>query len=237
VEKLFYALWKPEGVAVEELRGELLGPAAARLGDLGASRIKVLLADAFTEPAAPARIARTDPPIVGAVSFWLDCVDDRRPHEAVLAGLVPRHAGYLVSESVPIANRSRRAPPGERTPGTTLLTFIERPERLSREAWLGFWHELHAPMAAEVQCTYLYVRNAVVRRLALDAPDWSGIVEEGFPSEAVTDPMLWYRAEGSKEKLRENMGRMLASVRTFLDIDHVESLPMSEYVLDQGGAP
>jgi hypothetical protein len=186
VEKLFYALWKPEGVAVEELRGELLGPAARRLGDLGASRIKVLLADAFTEPAAPARIARTDPPIVGGVSFWLDCVDDRGPHEAVLEGLVPRHAGYLVSESVPIANRSRRAPPGERTPGTTLLTFIERPERLS---------------------------------------------------EAVTDPMLWYRAEGSKEKLRENMGRMLASVRTFLDIDHVESLPMSEYVLDQGGAP
>ncbi len=231
MEKLFYALWKPEDVSVEELRGELLGAAARRLGELGASRIQVLLADAWTEPVASARIARSEPAISGAVSFWLDCVDDRRPLEAVLDPLVSRHAGYLVSESVPIPNRSRRASPGERTPGTTMLTFIERPERMSREAWLGFWHEHHAPMAAEVQCTYLYVRNTVVRRLALDAPGWSGIVEEGFPTEAVTDPMLWYRAEGSKEKMRENLGRMLASVRTFLDIDRVESLPMSEYLL------
>jgi hypothetical protein len=235
VEKLFYALWKPEGVAMEELRDELLGPAAERLGALGASRIKVLLADAWTEPAASARIARTEPPIAGAVSFWLDCVDDRGPLEAVLDPIVGHHAGYLVSESVPVAHRSRRVAPGERTPGTTMLTFIERPERMSQEAWLGFWHEHHAPMAVEVQCTYLYVRNAVVRRLALDAPGWSGIVEEGFPTEALTDPMLWYRAEGSQEKMRENLGRMLASVRTFLDIDRVESLPMSEYLVDGTG--
>ena len=69
---------------------------------------------------------------------------------------------------------------------------------------------------------------------SFDAPGWSGIVEEGFPTEAITDPMLWYRAEGSKEKMRENLGRMLASVRSFLDIDRVESLPMSEYVLHRG---
>lgn len=234
MEKLFYAIWKPEGVRVEDLRRELVGRAARRLTELGASHLKLLLADEWTERAAPARIARSDPPIAGGISFWLDCVDSRAPLEAVLAPLVSRHAGYLVSESVPVRNRSHRAPPGERTPGITMLTFIERPERMSREAWLGFWHEFHAPMAAQVQCTYLYVRNAVVRRLALDAPAWAGIVEEGFPSEAVTDPMLWYRAEGSKERLRENMGRMLASVRTFLDVDRVESLPMSEYVLDAG---
>lgn len=224
-------IWKPEGASLQELRSELLGPAAQRLAQLGASDIKLLLADEWTDPVARARIARSEPPITGAVSFWLGCVDHRRPLEAVLDPLVSRHAGYLVSESVPVANRSRRAPPGERTPGTTMLTFIERPERMEPDAWLGFWHEYHAPMAAEVQCTYLYVRNVVVRRLALDAPRWSGIVEEGFPTEAVTDPMLWYRAEGSPEKLRENMGRMLASVRSFLDIERVESLPMSEYVL------
>lgn len=231
MEKLFYALWKPDAVTMDELREELLGPAAQRLGELGASRIQMLVADAWTEPVAAARIARSDPPIAGAVSFWLDCVDDRRPLEAILDRVASRRAGYLVSESVPVKNRTHQAAPGERTPGTTMLTFIERPERMSREAWLGFWHEHHAPMAAQVQCTYLYVRNAVVRRLALDAPGWSGIVEEGFPTEAVTDPMLWYRAEGSEEKMRENLGRMLASVRTFLDIDRVESLPMSEYLL------
>ncbi|MEN8183116.1 MAG: hypothetical protein ABFS46_11340 [Myxococcota bacterium] len=231
MEKLIYALWKPEAVPIHAFRSALLEASAARLSEAGASGIKLLLADEWTEPLSKARIARSDPPIAGALSFWLDCVDQRHPFEAILDPIVARHAGYLVSESVPISNRTHPAAAGERTPGTTLLTFIERPERMSPDQWLGFWHEYHAPMAAEVQCTYLYVRNAVVRRLALDAPAWSGIVEEGFPTEAVTDPMLWYRAEGSREKLRENLGRMLASVRTFLDVERIESLPMSEYVI------
>jgi hypothetical protein len=69
----------------------------------------------------------------------------------------------------------------------------------------------------------------VVRALTRNAPGWAGIVEEGFPSEAVTDPMVWYRGEGSEEVMRRNMKRMLESVRAFLDIDRVESHPMSEY--------
>jgi hypothetical protein len=47
----------------------------------------------------------------------------------------------------------------------------------------------------------------------------------------VTDPAKWYRAEGDPEKLRENVGRMIASVKRFLDLDRVESHPLSEYVL------
>ena len=41
--------------------------------------------------------------------------------------------------------------------------------------------------------------------------------------------MLWYKAEGSQAKLEENMGRMIESVKAFLDIDRVESHPLSEY--------
>ena len=43
--------------------------------------------------------------------------------------------------------------------------------------------------------------------------------------------MRWYKAEGDPQKLRENIGRMVASVQAFLDIDRVESHPLSEYVL------
>ena len=75
------------------------------------------------------------------------------------------------------------------------------------------------------------MRNVVVRPLTPGAPPWAGLVEEGFPTEAVTNPMLWYEAGGSPEKLRENLGRMLASVRAFLDIERVESPPMSEWLL------
>ena len=52
-------------------------------------------------------------------------------------------------------------------------------------------------------------------------------------SEAVTDPMVWYRGEGSEERMRRNMKRMLESVRAFLDIDRIESHPMSEYRIQE----
>ena len=112
-------------------------------------------------------------------------------------------------------------------PGTVAL--IERPERIPYEAWVAHWHGHHKRVALETQCTYAYVRNVVVRPLTDAAPPWAGIVEEGFPSAAVTDPMQWYRADGSPEKMQRNMTRMIESVQAFLDVDRVESHPMSEY--------
>ena len=75
------------------------------------------------------------------------------------------------------------------------------------------------------------MRNVVVRPLTSDAPPWEGIVEEGFPADAVTDPMKWYCAEGDPEVLKANLGRMIESCKAFLDLDRVESHPMSEYRL------
>jgi hypothetical protein len=43
--------------------------------------------------------------------------------------------------------------------------------------------------------------------------------------------MRWYMAEGSPAKLARNLERMLESCRKFLDLDRVESHPMSEYRL------
>lgn len=54
----------------------------------------------------------------------------------------------------------------------------------------------------------------------------------------MTNPRFGYEAGDSKERFRENLGRMLASVRVFLDLSRVESLPMSEYRLrDWSGSP
>ncbi len=233
MEKLVYVLWKPAAVAMSEFAKELLGPIAARLAKTSAGPCSVLLADQATEAVAKARIQRTTPPIAGLLSCWLHSVDERDAVEQELSAAVERVAGYLVTESVPIRNETHRAKPGERTPGITMLSLLEKPERLSQDEWIRLWHEHHTPLAMEIQCTYLYVRNVVVRALSPGAPPWAGIVEEGFPGEAVTNPMLWYKAAGSQEKLRENLGRMLASVRSFLEIERVESLPMSEYVLEE----
>jgi hypothetical protein len=116
-----------------------------------------------------------------------------------------------------------------------MLALLEKPERLSFEEWIAIWHGSHSPLAIEIQATYRYVRNVVVRALTADAPPWLGLVEEGFPTDAVTDLERWYDAAGDPRKMRERMSRMIASVQRFLDIDRVESHPLGEYVLRAPG--
>ena len=229
MEKLCYVVWKPTSVSGSAFRDAMLRDAVPALWACGATRISMLVADEHAEAVQKARITREGESIAGLVSLWLDCVDAHPQIEAVLRRHASRLAGFLVTESVVLPNTTRVAAPGERTPGVTMLALLEKPERLSFEEWIAIWFGQHSPLALEIQCTYLYVRNVVLCALTPDAPPWRGIVEEGFPAEAVTNPMLWYKADGAPQKLRENLGRMIASVRAFLDIERVESHPLTEY--------
>jgi len=229
MEKLAYVLWKDPALSDDAFAGRLRTQIAPGLAEAGAARISVNVVDEHVAHTKDVRLTRFDPPIAGLLTFWLDVSTDRGPHEALIAGACERSAGYLVLEAEPILNTTHTAPPGERTPGINVVACIERPEHMTPEAWREHWYGHHRKVACETQSSYAYVRNEVVRALTPDAPGWSGIVEEGFPTEAVTDPMLWYDAGGSKEKLEENFGRMMESVSAFLDVSRVESNPMSEY--------
>jgi len=231
MEKLCYVLWKPPALSGPAFTETLLERVAPRLLAADVRGLSLLAADAEAEAVARARITHMADPIAGMLCVWLDCVDARPLVESALAPHVARAAGYLVTESVPLANQTHRAPLGQRTPGITMLACLEKPERLDEVEWLEIWHGAHTPLAMEIQCTYRYVRNVVARPLTAHAPPWRGLVEEGFPSGVVTDPARWYRAEGDAEKLRENIARMISSVKRFLDIDRVESHPLGEYVL------
>jgi hypothetical protein len=232
MEKLVYVLWQSPDAGAEDF-ADRVRAAASGWSRLGARKISVNVVDRFVEPALAVRLTRLDPPPSALASFWMDACDDRGAIEQDLVGLTGRLAGYLVVESVPLVNKTHLAPLQDRTPGTNMIALIERPGRIPYDRWIAHWHGHHKRVALETQCTYAYVRNVVVRSLTADAPPWAGIVEEGFPSEAVTDPMLWYRAEGSPETLQKNMGRMIESVQAFLDIDRVESHPMSEYRISE----
>lgn len=227
MEKLVYVLWPREGDAEPDLLARLRDDVAPRLAALGVGRLTLHGVDEEARSVAAARLTRLDPPPAGMVSFWLDAVDERGPCETLLAGASARLAGYQVAESVPLAGPDA-ATPGERTPGIVMVALLSRPARLGRGEWLRIWQEDHRQVALETQCTHLYVRNAVVRALTEDAPAWEGIVEEGFPTAAVTDPARWYRAEGDPAILRANLGRMVESCKRFLDLDRVESHPWSE---------
>jgi hypothetical protein len=63
-----------------------------------------------------------------------------------------------------------------------------------------------------------------------DAPPWTAIVEEAFPAEAATDPMVFYRAD-TPEQLADHQRRMMESCESFIDFSRIETHPMSAYVL------
>ncbi|MCH7867540.1 MAG: hypothetical protein IH881_07555 [Myxococcales bacterium] len=231
MEKICYLVWKPEGVSDADFRDQLVGETAKQILSSGVHKLSILCADETTAALENARITQMDRPLCGMISAWVDLADDRAPIEAAIDRVTERKAGYLVVESVPLLNTTHTAPEGKRTPGTTLLTCLIPKAGMAYEDFLEHWQVVQRQVALETQCTYLYIRNVVVQALTEDAPPWVGIVEEGFPTEAVTDPMLWYKAGDSKEKLEQNLTKMLNSVNAFLDLSQLESHPTSEYII------
>jgi hypothetical protein len=55
-------------------------------------------------------------------------------------------------------------------------------------------------------------------------------VEEAFPIEALSDPLVWYDCD-TKEEHQRRVKQMVESVSAFLDLSTLESIPMSQYVL------
>lgn len=231
MEKLVYVVWKRPGVAREQFEKEMLGDTARRLIEKGAQALSVNLADDSAAFAQGLRITHLADPMAGTVSVWMHTALGRGPIEEALSRVTARFAGYLVLESVPIVNTKQVVAPGERTPGICTVAFLEKPAHMTYEAWLDRWQGHHTQVAIETQSTFLYVQNAVVRSVTEDAPPWTAIVEEAFPAEAATDPMVFYDAGGSQEKLKENQRRMFESCKTFIDFNQIESHPMSSYIV------
>ena len=237
MEKLVYLLWADPGQDGDSVRDALLA-AAPRLEAAGALGIGVNVQDSDARFAPPVPPPEGEALPVAEVSLWLDCHDRRGQCEDVLAEICARRAAYLVSEALyRDYGGNAHAPPrdwpdGERSPGVLVLTLLERPERLGKEEWLAHWHGVQSPVSEAIQPRTRYVRNEVVRALDPDAPAWEGIVEECWASaETVTDPLLFYLADGSEERMREHVQQMMASVTAFLDLPRIRCVPMSEYLV------
>jgi hypothetical protein len=226
MEKLLYAVWRHDATPVAEFRQTILETTAPALLALGVRGLAINLADDIAVPGL--RIARLDP--AGTVAVWVDTALERRRIESLLHAVTPRLAGWLVLESVPLVNTRHVVPPGERIPGLYTVAFLEKPGALAYDEWLARWQGRHTRVAIETQSTFAYVQNVLVRAVTPDAPPWTAIVEEAFPAEAATDPMVFYRAR-SPEELAENQRRMVESCATFIDFSRIETHPMSAYVL------
>ena len=231
MEKMLYIVWKHEGDSEKVFRQKLLEKVSPQLIDLGARRLRIGVVDEDVAPAASLRMETTKPPIAGLVSIWVDTSTRRLPFEEVLQGAVARLVGYLVTESEPIVNTKHVAADGQRTPGMYQVVLLRKPPRLSHEQWLEIWLGSHTQVAIDTQSTFGYRQNVIVRPLTPAAPPCDAIIEEYFPAEAMTDPMVFYNAVGDEAKRKRHEKAMLNSVMRFIDFDKIDRIPMSEYTM------
>jgi len=226
MEKLIYAVWKRDEITPRDFRHAILGDPARTLLGLGVRGLAVNLADDLAVQGL--RIERLNP--TGTVAVWLDTALDRGPVERALSAATARIAGWLVLESVPLVNTTHVVSPGERIPGLYNVAFLQKPDALTYDEWLSRWQGGHTTVAIETQSTFAYVQNVLARPVTPDAPPWTAIVEEAFPAEAATDPMVFYAAT-TPEQLATNQQRMMDSCARFIDFTRIETHPMSAYVL------
>jgi hypothetical protein len=238
MEKLQYLCWPRAGLSPAEcgrIARDELAPALLALGPRGLS---FQVDDADAQVPVPMPPPEGEPQPFLLASIWLDRYDDRAPYEAVLREVSDRIAGYLVTESLYTdyggnAFGTRRDwPDGERSPGVVMVTLLRRPARMSVEDWITHWHTVQSPVSEAMQPRMRYVRNAVARAVTPDAPPIEGIVEEAWPSpEHMTDPLLFYCADGDPAVMQRNLAAMLDSVTAFLDLEDLRSFTTSEYLL------
>ncbi len=206
----------------------LRGPVADALLDLGLPGLTVNVKDSAVRDSLMT-LTTLDPPVAGVVTLWTQQYYGTEVAAAfeVLGNETDRLAGYLVTESVPLA------PPvhlGGRTPGLANVALLRRPDSLDEATWLRRWHVDHTPVAIATQATFGYVQNTVVRALTADAPRVDAIVEELFPAAAATDLMAFFGAADDAD-LNDRMRRMVASTAAFGANENVDTVPTSRYVL------
>lgn len=226
-----YALWRPSGIELETWSAGLRGATAGDLAAAGAHRIQVNVADGVVAGAL-VRMSTFHQPIEAVVSIWVDTAADG-PREGIDHALeaAARHlAGYLVTESVPLVPPPTT--PGTRTEGLANLAFLRRPDHLDQAAWLHRWQGQHTQVAVSTQSTFGYVQNVVVRPVTADAPVIDGMVEELFPTEAMTDFHVFFDTGGSDDELHRRMTAMTASVANFSGENApLDVVPTSRWVL------
>ncbi|MDT5136978.1 MAG: hypothetical protein QOD58_1240 [Mycobacterium sp.] len=213
----------------DEWCARLRGPVADELLRLGLPGLSVNVSD---NPVRESLMTLTtlDPPVAALMSLWTPQCYGRQVVTALrqLAAECEHLAAYLVTESVPMAGP--KSEPGSRTAGFANIALLRRPADLDQATWLNRWQLDHTPVAIETQSTFGYTQNWVVRTLTPDAPGLAAIVEELFPSEAVSDLQAFFGAADDAD-LQHRVGRMVASTSAFGANQNIDTVPTSRYVI------
>ncbi len=205
------------------------GPVADALLELGVPGLSVNVRDDAVRHSLMT-LTTLDPPVAAVVSLWTQqCYGDQTSAALnLLEKECDQLAAYLVTESVPLAASAVET--GRRTPGLANIALLRRPAELDQTTWLARWQRDHTSVAIETQSTFGYTQNWVVRTLTPDAPGIAGIVEELFPTEAITDLKAFFGAADDKD-LQNRISQMVASTTAFGANENIDTVPTSRYVV------
>lgn len=236
VEKLIYALWKPEAVAPDAFYAGLRNALTAELLAIpGVRGLRLNLPDADVARAQPLRLITTAPAPDAIAQLWLDVGhgEFRAPVDAALRAHTDGIAAWLATESEVIANATHPPLPGARTPGWSQVCFLQQPARLTSAQWLDIWQGSHTRIAIETQANFEYLQNLLVRQVLGDALPYTAMVEECFPADAMDHPDVFFDAVNDPERLQRHQTAMTESCVRFIDFDKIDVIPTSQYVMRQ----
>lgn len=195
-----------------------------RLAAAGVRRLQVNVTDDHVAEALS--IDHLDDPIGAFVTTW-DA--DVAGVAAVLDAVGPVHA-YAVDE------RRRLDPPeawdGSRADALANMAVLRRPAELDHAEWLRRWMVEHTAIGIRTQATFGYVQNVVLEPHTRGAPRIDGVVEELFPSAAVTDTHAFYGSGGDDAELGRRIGELMASVARIGADRDLDLVPTSRYLYD-----
>ena len=243
MEKLQYLVWLAPSTSRADVKSLMIDDVAPRLLERRVHGLTVDLDDDDAQVRSPLPPPAGEHTPDALVSVWVDCYDRRADLEDVLGSVAVRFDGYQVLESLYSDygdsrwSGPRDWPDGTRSPGVLTVALFEQLPGTDFEQWLAFWHGRQSPMSEAIQPRCRYVRNLVVRALERGAPPWRGIVEEAWPSaDHVTDPMLFYCADGDPEVMEANVATMIDHVSRMMDLTTMRSLTMSEWIVKTLGS-
>ena len=224
MEKVCIPLWRDADGAPATAEALLPGLATSPVVRAGTVHVEAPEHDALRHGSGERRLT-------GLLSLWVDSYQDLDLDSLLV--VPPRGHAYLVTESVPQPYGDAFTwPEGERSPGLSMVTLLDKPAAATEADFYRAWHGLHRLTTAECHPFTSYVRNEVVRPLSDGAPAYRGVVTESAPAvEDFTDPHRFYLSGGDPETLRAHQKRVVEEIVQFIDLATMQVAPMHEYVV------
>lgn len=224
MEKLIYALWDADD---QYLLTELPNSIDAQ----GGANIRINIQNDDVAEGSGLIQSRGELLPNAIVQFWIPSSNAilRKDMDMLINEHCSKCHVWLVAESTIIPNEKHPPVSGERTAGFSQMAFLTLPPKMNWKDWRAVWRDYHTQVAIDTQSNFEYIQNLVIEPLDEKAPPYVAIVEECFPMEALTDPLVFFDAAGDQQKFEKNLEIMMDSCGRFIEPGTIDVFPTSQF--------